>query len=213
MFAKFYMSRCSKPKLQWQRNWAQNQDHVVPRFLRSRDDVSPTRAGQGRGPDHEPRPARTAAPTRGRRMMPPVPIAINRTDHRAGPENGPEIGVDRDFVPHALALRHPVGTGLPAAGRRRARRAHGRGDRSGAEEARRTRALAAREPASGSGALRDGRPRRRAEPLEHPSSAPRAPLGECVNLPAPPGRSFGGYFGRGRRRPGDAQIPNPELAN
>ena len=33
------------------------------------------------------------------------------------------------------------------------------------------RALAARKPASGSGALRDGRRRRRAEPLEHPSSA------------------------------------------
>src|SRR5712671_2177848 len=40
--------------------------------------------------------------------------------------------------------------------------------------------MAARESASGSGALRDGRPRRRAEPLEHPSGAPRAALGECV---------------------------------
>ena len=88
--------------------------------------------------------------------------------------------VDRDFVPHALALRHPVGPGLPAAGRRRTRRAHGRGDRSGAEEARRARALAAREPASGSGSLRDGRRRRRAEPLEHASSASRAALGECA---------------------------------
>src|SRR5882672_9682461 len=40
--------------------------------------------------------------------------------------------------------------------------------------------MAARESASGSGALRDGRPRRRAEPLEHPSGAPRAALDECV---------------------------------
>ena len=46
-------------------------------------------------------------------------------------------GVDAVFVSHALALRHPVGARLPAAGRRRARRAHGRGDRSGGEEARR----------------------------------------------------------------------------
>ena len=48
----------------------------------------------------------------------------------------------------------------------------------GAEQARRPWALAgAREPASGSGALRDGRRRRRAEPLEHASSASRAALG------------------------------------
>src|SRR5213079_823464 len=120
--------------------------------------------------------SRTGLPPR----APPVPIAINRTDRRNGPQDRNQTGVDRDFVPHTLALRHPVGTGLPAAGRRRTRRAHGRGDRSGAEEARRTRALAARESASGSGALRDGRPRRRAEPLEHPSSAPRAALGECL---------------------------------
>ena len=44
----------------------------------------------------------------------------------------------RVFVSHALALRHPVGPRLPAPGRRRARRAHGRGDRSGGEEARRS---------------------------------------------------------------------------
>src|SRR5206468_12627279 len=37
-----------------------------------------------------------------------------------------------------------------------------------------------RESASGSGALRDGSPRRRTEPLEHPSGAPRTALGECV---------------------------------
>jgi hypothetical protein len=89
------------------------------------------------------------------------------------------------FVPHAwistedtLQLLRDL-TGLPAAGRRRTRRADGRGNRSGAEEAGLTRALAAREPASGSGARRDGRPRRRAEPLEHAASAPRAALGEC----------------------------------
>jgi uncharacterized protein len=37
--------------------------------------------------------------------------------------------------------------------------------------------MAARESASGSRALRDGRPSRRAEPLDHPSGAPRAALG------------------------------------
>src|SRR5438067_2245692 len=40
--------------------------------------------------------------------------------------------------------------------------------------------MAARESASRSGALRDGRQGRRAEPLEHPSGAPRAALGGCV---------------------------------
>jgi hypothetical protein len=45
-----------------------------------------------------------------------------------------KTGVDRDLVSDALALRHPVGPGLLAAGRRRARRAHGRGDRSGAKK-------------------------------------------------------------------------------
>ena len=105
-----------------------------------------------------------------------LPIAIDRPDRQAG--------VHRDRVSDAVALRHPVGPRLLAAGRRRTRRTHGRGDRSGGQEARRARALAAREPASGAGALRDGRGRRRAEPLEHASSASRAALGGC-----PVGRS------------------------
>ena len=85
--------------------------------------------------------------------------------------------VDPVFVSHAVALRHPVGARLPAQSGLRARRAHRRGGRSGGEEARRERAMAARESASGSGALRNGRRCRRAEPLEHPSGAPRAALG------------------------------------
>ena len=95
-----------------------------------------------------------------------------------------ERRLDAVFVSDAVALRHPVGPRLLAARRRRTRRAHGRGDRSGGQEARRARALAARESASGSGALRDGRRRRRAEPLEHASSASRVALGGC-----PVGRS------------------------
>ena len=52
-----------------------------------------------------------------------------------------------------------------------------RGRQSRAAEAPRGRALAPRKPASGTGPFRDGRPRRIGEPLEHPFSAPRAPLG------------------------------------
>src|SRR2546423_276903 len=70
-------------------------------------------------------PSRTGVPPRAA----PVPIAINRTDHHRSQNTGWFLSkrdvygrMDRDFVPHALALRHPVGTGLPAAGRRRARR-------------------------------------------------------------------------------------------
>ena len=69
---------------------------------------------------HRRSPSRTGIPPR----APPVPIAIDRTDHRNGPQDRKQTGVDGVFVSHALALRHPVGTRLPAAGRRRARRAH-----------------------------------------------------------------------------------------
>ncbi len=77
-------------------------------------------------------------------------IAIDWTDCQLRSETPDGRRLDAVFVSHALALRHPVGARLPAPSGRRARRAHRRGGRSGGEEARRGRTMAARESASGS---------------------------------------------------------------
>ena len=122
---------------------------------------------------HRRAPSRAGVPPRAATMS----IAIDWSDHPPGSKDGSARGVGPVLVPHAMALRHPVGARLPAPGRRRARWTDGRGRRSRATEAPRGRALAPRKPASGTGPFRDGRPRRIGEPLEHPSSAPRAPLG------------------------------------
>jgi hypothetical protein len=65
-------------------------------------EVEPCNGDGSQARHHRRSPSRTGVPSRAA----PVPIAINRTDHHTG--------VDRDFVSHALALRPPVGPGLPA---------------------------------------------------------------------------------------------------
>ena len=82
-----------------------------------------------------PRPDVTGARLRGQEYLLERRLFRSRSTGQIigiGPQDRHHTGVDADFVPHALALRHPVGARLPAPGRRRARRAHRRGDRSGA---------------------------------------------------------------------------------
>ncbi len=68
------------------------------------------------------------------------------------------------------------GARVPAQRRRHARRTDGRGDRAGRIQARRRRAVAARDPLSRRDADRDGRGREPTEPVEHLSGLARAPL-------------------------------------
>ena len=127
--------------------------------------IAGIRKGEGtetRG--HRCSPSRTGVPPRAAS----VPIAVNRTGHQSC--------VDTDFVPDALALRHPVGAGLPAESRRRTREPHRRGRRAHRQKARSAWPLAARESARGNGPLRDGRQRRRAEPVEYAPSLAGAAL-------------------------------------
>ena len=61
------------------------------------------------------RPDVAAARLRGQEVL----LAIDRSNHRARPKDRQTVDVDRVVVPHALALRHPLGPRLSAARRGR----------------------------------------------------------------------------------------------
>src|SRR5881296_1778114 len=101
---------------------------------------------------------------------------------RAGDRRGDRAGsqgrrhVDAFRLPDVVALRRAAGARVPAQHGRRARRTGGRGDRAGRVEARRRRAVASRDPVPWRDAGRDGRGRGPAEPVEHVTRSPGAPL-------------------------------------